>query len=329
MIPVTASAPGKVVVSGEYAVLDGAPAIAMAVDRRVGVSVSEAAGSTHTLTTKGYLDGIWRFEMASGDIAWIDALPAPAAMQLMECVFQECAWSPDEPAQIVIDSSSFHDTATGEKLGFGSSAAVAVALAAACECSIGNAPTAESGARAHRAFQGNRGSGIDVTTSLTGGILHFVRSQPPVQLHWPDDLLFRLYWSGVAASTPARISLTPDTTVGGLHEAAEAAAAAWSSGSIGDILGSLDAFAESLETFDSTTGVGVFAAGHAEMRRESKEIKDLVYKPCGAGGGDVGMAVTRDAAALARFDDVAAANGFVVLDAALDPRGVSAAPAAQ
>lgn len=301
----------------------------MAVNRRVEVSISRAAGSTHTLTTRGYLDGSWRFGMASGDIAWIDPLPSPGAMRLMECVFQECAFAPDEPAQIVIDSSAFHDAATGKKLGLGSSAAVAVTLAAACERSTGNTPTADSGARAHRAFQGNRGSGIDITTSLTGGVLHFVRSQPPVQLHWPDDLLFRLYWSGVAASTPARISLAPDTTAGGLHEAAEAAAAAWSSGNAGDIMRSLDAFADALETFDAKTGVGVFAAGHAEMRGKGKGISDLVYKPCGAGGGDVGIAVTRDSGSLAEFDESAAASGFVPLDLVLDSRGVSAMPTVQ
>jgi phosphomevalonate kinase len=35
-----ASAPGKLVLAGEYAVLDGAPAIVMAVDRRAVVSVA-------------------------------------------------------------------------------------------------------------------------------------------------------------------------------------------------------------------------------------------------------------------------------------------------
>ncbi len=40
MTTVTASAPGKVILSGEYAVLDGAPAISMAVNRRAVVTLT-------------------------------------------------------------------------------------------------------------------------------------------------------------------------------------------------------------------------------------------------------------------------------------------------
>ena len=36
---IRASAPGKIVLSGEYAVLDGAPAICAAVDRRAAVTI--------------------------------------------------------------------------------------------------------------------------------------------------------------------------------------------------------------------------------------------------------------------------------------------------
>ena len=40
---VTASAPGKVVLSGEYAVLSGAPAICMAVNRRATVTIEQTS----------------------------------------------------------------------------------------------------------------------------------------------------------------------------------------------------------------------------------------------------------------------------------------------
>ena len=45
---ITASAPGKFVLSGEYAVLDGAPAVCVAVDRRARVSI-EPYDSDHCI----------------------------------------------------------------------------------------------------------------------------------------------------------------------------------------------------------------------------------------------------------------------------------------
>ncbi len=49
---ITASAPGKLVLSGEYAVLDGAPAICMAVDRRARVTIS-ASGEEFINLSRG------------------------------------------------------------------------------------------------------------------------------------------------------------------------------------------------------------------------------------------------------------------------------------
>ena len=46
-----ASAPGKFVLSGEYAVLDGAPAICVAVDRRAVVTI-ETHGGDHSIVTR-------------------------------------------------------------------------------------------------------------------------------------------------------------------------------------------------------------------------------------------------------------------------------------
>ena len=68
MIARCASAPGKVVLSGEYAVLDGAPAVCMAVDRRAIARVSACGGDWHRVTAPGYTDVEGRFLQRGEDV---------------------------------------------------------------------------------------------------------------------------------------------------------------------------------------------------------------------------------------------------------------------
>jgi phosphomevalonate kinase len=73
MTIVTASAPGKAVLSGEYVVLDGAPAIATALDRRARITLTSVAQECHSITAPGYLEGTWRFRQdRNGDFIWLD-----------------------------------------------------------------------------------------------------------------------------------------------------------------------------------------------------------------------------------------------------------------
>ncbi|MDH5619728.1 MAG: hypothetical protein OEZ11_14015, partial [Gammaproteobacteria bacterium] len=51
---VVASAPGKIVLSGEYAVLFGAPAICMAVNRRAFARVADSDDRECHVTTPGF-----------------------------------------------------------------------------------------------------------------------------------------------------------------------------------------------------------------------------------------------------------------------------------
>ena len=51
---VVASAPGKAVLCGEYAVLDGAPAVCMALDRRARVTVTPFEGDWNRVSAPGY-----------------------------------------------------------------------------------------------------------------------------------------------------------------------------------------------------------------------------------------------------------------------------------
>jgi phosphomevalonate kinase len=99
---VIASAPGKLILTGEYAVLDGAPALVAAIDRRV-----LARRHTGPLGSSPFLVAV------ADAIARRRGADDPAAKAAME---------------IVVDSSALYDDAT--KLGLGSSAAVTVAATA-------------------------------------------------------------------------------------------------------------------------------------------------------------------------------------------------------
>ena len=69
---VVASAPGKIVLSGEYAVLAGAPAIVMAVDRRARVAIADVDGDVSRVRAPGYTDETGRFETIDGELRWHD-----------------------------------------------------------------------------------------------------------------------------------------------------------------------------------------------------------------------------------------------------------------
>ena len=65
-------------------------------------------------------------------------------------------------------------------------------------------------------------------------------------------------------------------------------------------------------------GAGVRRGLH---RADLAPDHDVVYKPCGAGGGDVGIAVARSAESLASFAAIASQQGFKRLDVQIDPAG--------
>jgi phosphomevalonate kinase len=135
-----ATAPGKLVLMGEYAVLDGAPALVLAVHRGVGCEVAQGGDALHIETSVG--DD--RFVHAA-----LEAVAAP----------------PGRYRFFDLDPLDLPG-----KPGFGGSAAAAVAAVLA---GGGRGPEAFA---VHHRVQGG-GSGIDVAASLHGGLLRFQRGE--------------------------------------------------------------------------------------------------------------------------------------------------------
>lgn len=285
MTGVISSAPGKVVLSGEYAVLGGAPAVCMAVDRRAKVSIEPLDSGCNRVTAPGYSSVAGRFVSRGASLEW---LQGEDDFQLVDAAWRALQPFDKDCLSIELDTRSFFDAASGKKIGLGSSAALTVALVAALKQSD---DVLDSAARAHRVFQHGAGSGVDIATGVSGGLIEYrMEGASILPLHWPDGLVFRLIWTGVAASTGIKL----DRLKGASHrrskdalaEAATSMVAAWHSAS--GVISQFPAYIEALRRFSDEHDLGIFAAGHDRLAAEAA-ADGLVYKPCGAGGGDVGI----------------------------------------
>jgi phosphomevalonate kinase len=132
-------------------------------------------------------------------------------------------------------------------------------------------------------------------------------------------------WSGVPASTEDRVSrmqqaISRDSRAA-LSEASEQLAAHWQAGQSTQLLQAYPSYCETLRTFSIDHDLGVFDAGHDSVYTAARS-SGLVYKPCGAGGGDVGIVMGHEEAAVDAFADDRDAHGFRRLAVELDDAGV-------
>jgi len=311
---VVASAPGKAVLCGEYAVLDGAPAICMALDRRARVTVTPREADWNRVSAPGFTAVEGLFRVVGGNVEWRQGA---SEFALVDAVLRSIAAVPERVVSIELDSDAFRDGASNEKIGIGSSAALTVALLAALR---GTEDVFADAIGAHRQLQRGAGSGVDIATSVHGGLLEYRMATAEVTaLQWPAALQYRLVWSGIAADTRAKLAQLDSTAESkartDLLQAATAMATAWSSAT--RVLDEYPEYIECLRRFSVDHGLGIFDAGHDELCIAAADA-GLVYKPCGAGGGDVGILLGRSGEQLDDF----MAGRQQTLHCELDPVGV-------
>jgi phosphomevalonate kinase len=320
-----ARAPGKLVALGEYAVLDGAPAIVLAVDRYAEVSIERGADGKCTLTTRSSDVVERRFAPGESSGAALVDLVAAQAPQL--------SWN------AVVDSHELF--ADGAKLGLGSSAAVLTAWAGAfaafarAEGAAVPVPRVEELIELHRQFQGGKGSGLDVAASYTGGAISYRLERPDLpqigSVRWPNSVGFAGIFAGRSASTPGLVAhyrawrrdrpREATALVDRLTALAEAGRAAL----VGDdAAGWLDAFAaygQDLQELGDAIGLSIVTAEHHEIGVEARR-HGVAYKVSGAGGGDLGLACAADLGSLEAFKKSVGNRGYRVINVSLAERGL-------
>ena len=281
-------APGKVVVFGEYAVLAGAPAGVMAID----------AYATVRIERHDKLSVVSRGFDAQPLVQCSDQFSNQPIADLLQAILKAMGYSsyPDL-FNIELDTQAFYTN--GNKLGIGSSAALCVALyRAMCEL-LGHKAELSEAMAIHYDFQGQSGSGLDVAASWHEGFIQFRQGQAePVA--WPENLHYAIIWTQASASTKAHLAsfsqwrTTADQTpLNTLCDAAEAVAKNLE-------IAALENYVAALQDFDRHANLGIYTQAHSQLTRLAIEHR-VLYKPCGAGGGDIGMVISDDPSRLADF----------------------------
>ena len=314
---IISSAPGKLVLSGEYLVLLGAPALVLAINRRARCVLKPS--DVDGLTVLSLLSN----ESETIDIpeSEIDASNGP--LHKLLSLMQPLTNVPEQ-SLLTLDTHVFFEHQ--EKLGLGSSAALIVALTALFDDLRHTTTPFDSLRRIHNEFQNNQGSGLDVAASLSGGVIRFQKGHFE-RVRLPSKLSFCYVFTGASTNTADMVqrfsNILDDEHDRGLIQAWNQLAY-----KVPDSLDNDDTFLQNLREltdltyrFDQNSRLGIFGLSHQKARDLALEL-NLVYKPCGAGGDDIGVAVGTDLSRLKVFADKAQENGMRIQDLEIADDGV-------
>jgi len=314
-VTLTVSAPGKIMIAGEYVVLDGAEAIVASVDRRAVVRLVPQPEAT-VLPPEAQAS----FDLAQQALGRIEGA-------------------------LALDVSSLRSG--DKKLGLGSSAAAAVAAAGLVYSFHGRDLSDLTTRREimNVALEGHRavapgGSGADVAASALGGFVRFSRQTDRIKadpLAWPESLPIHVVWTGQEARTstfvarvralqsadPTRYTEVMDTlraTTAQLLRALELRQEA-------AVLAALDACGLAMEALGLAAAVSIVTdtlRGIADAARRTGAAAGGAgaAKPSGAGGGDVAIAILSDMRAIPHFEAACRGLGAELLSLSLGTVGV-------
>ncbi len=288
------SAPGKLVIAGEYAVLEGYPGLVTAVNKRAYVTGRPADN--------------WQIQSAHRGL--YDLPHSAPEFELVNLVLTAAQSQKklSSPRILKIDSATLYHQTKDKicKLGLGSSAAVTTSLAAQflLDFPFNRDAIFSLAFEAHKDFTRQAGSGIDIAASCYGGILSFQQQENslptinPLTLAIDPNSLISVF-TGKAQDT--RIFLkavsqfkkqTPQEYHAIIKNLGEQAAALqvplcvkadWRllTSLINDILSSLNRLGQK-------ANINIVTEKHQQLAQIAKAHGGAA-KPSGAGGGDMAL----------------------------------------
>lgn len=320
MTAVTASAPGKLFLAGEYVVLRGAPAVVAAIDRRVSVRF-EPGGET--------------LEIESLAEARTATVADPAAARDhgdVGAVLASARATGVATGRLVVDSRPF--LADGRKLGLGRSAATITAASAAflaADREWTKALVRSAALVANADLQQGLGSGADVAAAVHGGIVEVRRTGgdlvvAPCEL--PAGLRLVVAWSGRGAATVPLLerfaTAAASPALSELGTVTESAVGALAAGDADAFCEAVRAAARLLGRLGDELGMPIVTPALARII-EIAEAHGAAAKPSGAGAGDCAIAFVRTPEEADALRAAWVAAGFEPLPLGIAEEGVRVA----
>lgn len=347
---VTHFAPGKLMVAGDWSVLEeGNSALVMAVDR--GVSVSVEPNDVYAIDAQDL--GVNNFEfMVNGSFVENAHLTIFKDVFLFFSRIYEGELSPIK----VTSRSIISGSALSEKVGFGSSAAFSVALLSALSqffsCNYSKNDLFKIAYASHYLAQGKKGSGFDIAASVFGGCIEYKRPKvdflhnwiisPDLSIDWPGLVIRRVQdaqchfvigYSGASASTTQLLermsrfkSQNKDQYlqyIEDLNQKTLTLLHSFERGSCVDVVTSAYAIRNIFKDFQRDSLVG-FETNEIESLCDVAEALDGSAKFSGAGGGDSVIAFAPNEMIASEIRKAWKKSGFEVFDVGVDPHGVRA-----
>ncbi len=289
-------APGKLVLTGAYAVLSGAPAIVVATSRG---AFADGSRTTPTPTPE--------VRVALGDVA--------------------CPH---------VDASALFLGARKLGLGASAAILVAslAAREAARGAILSDPPVRQrlfERARAAHATSQAGGSGVDIAASVYGGVLEYVPGVPKPRA-LPDGTVMVVFACGTSARTAElrgyvdRLADSApsvhDACIGELSAIARDAAQAIQHGELDPFIHAIRRASRALARLGAAAGAPIVPEGF-ELLEETAAAERACFCVSGAGGGDVATYIG-SARPSAAFVERALALGLFEIDVELDEKGVRA-----
>lgn len=212
----------------------------------------------------------------------------------------------------------------GKKMGLGSSAATLVSLYVAVLVLCNERYSVEGALQLHDLVY-TSGSGIDVATCFNGGVIRFIERQVE-SINLPTGIWTKVFFVGSSTTTSDKVSLfqewlsaQPESTADRIRDASSGVVDAVDQAN--EFLEALRYFIEIQEFIDNGSRIGIWGPQHRAMKSLANR-DGVLYKPSGAGGGDIGLAISSDLEALDRLVADAEKLGSKEIGAQIESSGV-------